>query len=60
MFLLILGSIAAGVCALAGMVIVSQAGKTNKLKKAAEVVTSISGIVLLVCFIVGMMLSGIH
>jgi hypothetical protein len=42
------------------MVIVGQAGKQSELKKAAEVVASIAGIVLAICFIGGMMLNGIH
>jgi quinol-cytochrome oxidoreductase complex cytochrome b subunit len=51
---------AIGVCAIASMVIVGQAGKKSELKKAAEVVASIAGIVLAICFIAGMMLNGIH
>jgi hypothetical protein len=54
------GGVAIGVCAIASMVIVGQAGKKSELKKAAEVVASIAGIVLAICFIAGMMLNGIH
>jgi hypothetical protein len=59
-FLFTLGGAAIGVCAIASMVIVGQAGKKSELKKAAEVVASIAGIVLAICFIAGMMLNGIH
>lgn len=59
-FLFTIGGVAIGVCAIASMVIVGQAGKQSELKKAAEVVASIAGIVLAICFIGGMMLNGIH
>jgi len=54
------GSVAVGVCVIASMVIVGQAGKKSELKKAAEVVASIAGIVLAICFIAGMTLNSIH
>ena len=44
--LLTVGGVSIGVCAIASMVIVGQADKKSELKKAAEVVASIAGIVL--------------
>jgi hypothetical protein len=59
-FLFTIGGVAIGVCAIASMVIVGQAGKKSELRKAAEVVASVAGIVLAICFIAGIMLNGVR
>jgi hypothetical protein len=45
-FLFTVAGVSIGVCAVASMVIVGQGGKQSELKKAAEVVASVAGIVL--------------